>query len=121
MSETMETPTETSISRAQGGNLPTAQSGPSTRIYRIAAGVGIAVGCVIITGAIFVFGLLIGSQWGSGWSDGGYDGSSEADWDMSAFDPDDDGAWGTWTFPDDGGTAADEPVAPTTSPPVPGR
>lgn len=101
--------------------MPTTQSGSSTRIYRVAAGVGIAVGCVIITGAIFVFGMLVGSQWGAGWSGGGYVTGSEAHWDMSAFDPDNDGAWGTWTFPDVGGTAGDEAVQPTASPPVPGR
>lgn len=40
--------------------MPTAP-GPSPWVCRIAAGVGIAVGGVFITAAIFVFGFLIGS------------------------------------------------------------
>lgn len=52
-------------------------TGSSPRVYRIAAGVGIAVGGVFITAAIFLFGLLIGGQQGTYVSDGGYDGANK--------------------------------------------
>lgn len=84
---------------------------------------GIAVGGVIITGAVFLFGLLIGSQWGSG-SDGGYEAGAGVDEGMSWYDVGDDPAWDTGPFPDGPSTvggAAGQPGPPTASPPVPGR
>ncbi len=116
MSEITQTRTESPIARLQDGVLPT-QPGSSPRVYRIAAGVGIAVGGVFITAAIFLFGLLIGSQQGMYVGDGGYDGGYEAGWDMSAGDPDEDGEWGQWTRPDDSGTVGGS-VQPTPAPPA---
>ncbi len=104
----------------QDGVVPTL-SASSPRVYRIAAGVGIAVGAVFITAAIFLFGLLIGSQRGMYVSDGGYDGGYEADWDMSAGDPADSGEWDAWGAPDDTGTARAGSVRPPTTPPAPQR
>lgn len=117
MSETTHT-TESPITRISDAAVPTPSGSP--RIYRIAAGVGIAVGGVFITAAIFVFGFLIGSQQGMYMSDGEYDGGYEAGWDMGPGDLDDDGAWGTWTPPNEGGTIGGS-VQPTTAPPVPQR
>lgn len=68
----------------------------SQRIYRIAAGVGIAVGGVVIASAIFALGYLIGGQssdcWGSdaaydgpGWHDGPYGSGPEPGWGPSPF------------------------------------
>lgn len=92
----------------------------SPRIYRIAAGVGIAVGGVFITAAIFLFGLLIGSQQGMYVGDGGYDGGYEAGWDMGAGDPDDDEGWDD-TPPASSGPASGGPVQPPTATPAPQR
>jgi len=72
----MQRRTDLPIARIQDGVFPT-QPG-SSRVFRIAAGVGIAVGGVIITAAIFLFGLLIGSQQRMYVSGDGYDGGYEA-------------------------------------------
>lgn len=133
MSETVQAPAETPVvtSPVTGpvagpiANVPPTQSKSSTRIYRVAAGVGIAVGAVIIGGAIFLFGLLIGSQSSMGWEDPGYVGSGyEADWDtgmdmdMDMFGEDDAAFWSEWTGPDDSDT---EPSSPTNTQPTPTR
>ncbi|MGU3650856.1 hypothetical protein [Mycolicibacterium sp. A43C] len=97
--------------------MPPTQPKSSTRIYRVAAGVGIAVGGVIIAGAIFLFGLLIGSQSSTGWDDRGYaDIGYESDWHMGMFDGDDAEFWGEWNEPGDA-----EPSSPTTTQPAPTR
>lgn len=84
---------------------------------------GIAVSGVIITGAVFLFGLLIGSQSGS-WSDGGYGAGYGSDEGIGWYDFGDDHAWDTGPFPDDpsaaGGTDG-QPGPPTASSPVPRR
>lgn len=93
----------------------------SPRIYRIAAGVGIAVGGVFITAAIFLFGLLIGSQQGMYVSDGGYDSGYQAGWDMGAGDPDDDDDRDAWNPPGNNGTASGGSGQPPAAPPAPHR
>jgi hypothetical protein len=118
MSETTQPTTESPITRIQDGVVPTTARSP--RVYRIAAGMGIAVGGVFITAVIFVFGFLIGSQQDTYVSDGEYDGGYEAGWDMDPGDLDDDGGWGVWTPPNEGGTVGGS-VQPTTAPPAPHR
>lgn len=118
MSETAQTPTQTPVATTTVGDLSPTRPQPSTRIYRIAAGVGIAVGAVIIGGAIFMFGMLIGSQSSADWGyahDGGY-GSS--DWDTGMFGPDEMAFEGDWPGPGDDGSA---PASPTAVPPVSAR
>ncbi|MGN7779566.1 hypothetical protein ACTJJE_08620 [Mycolicibacterium sp. 22603] len=123
MSETVQAPAETPVVTSPVTSAPPTRSKSSTRIYRVAAGVGIAVGAVIIGGAIFLFGLLIGSQSSMGWEDPGYVGSGyEADWDtgmdMGMFGEDDAAFWGEWTGPDDSDA---EPSSPTNTQPTPTR
>lgn len=76
MSEATQARTELPIARIQDGVFPIQPGSP--RVFRIAAGVGIAVGGVIITAAIFLFGLLIGSQQRMYVSGDGYDRGYEA-------------------------------------------
>lgn len=66
MTEPSEQPTESTTGRAGTG---TGSNARPNRIYRIAAGVWIVVGGVIITGAVFAFGLLIGSLSSEGGGD----------------------------------------------------
>lgn len=116
MSETVQTTAQTPMTTTAVGEVSPARPQPSTRIYRIAAGVGIAVGAVIIGGAIFVFGMLIGSQSSADWS-GGYDGDhGSSDWGPSMFGPDDMAFEGEWLGPGD--DAGSEPASPSTVPPV---
>jgi hypothetical protein len=71
MTATPEQLAESTTHKAERGDIRAPHSGASTRIHRVAAGVGIIVGGVVIAGAIFLFGLLIGSQWSAGWDQGG--------------------------------------------------
>lgn len=119
MSETEQTPPQIPTATSPVGDLSPARPQPSTRIYRIAAGVGIAVGAVIISGAIFIFGMLIGSQFSADWSDGYDSGYGQSDWETSVFGPDEMAFEGEWFGPgDDGGSG---PASPTTAPPVSAR
>lgn len=80
---------------------------------------GIAVGAVIIGGAIFMFCMLIGSQSSADWSDGDDGGYGSSDWDASMFAPDDMGFEFEWLGPsDDGGS---EPASLGTVPAVSAR
>ncbi|WBP96508.1 hypothetical protein O6072_08955 [Mycolicibacterium neoaurum] len=117
MSESLQAPAETHANTSPVATAAPARSRASTRIYRVAAGVGIAVGGVIIAGAIFMFGLLIGSQSSTGWDDPGYTGIGyEADWHMGMFDGDDAAFWGEWNEPGDA-----EPSSPNNTQPAPAR
>lgn len=121
MSETQQASAQTPIVAAPSAPPTTPRSAPSTRIYRIAAGMGIAVGGVVIAGAIFALGLLVGSHSGMDPDDGGY----EADWDMGSFDHGGDEAWGGWVGPGDGlgdGPGSGGPAqVPTVGSPPPAR
>lgn len=114
MSETVQMPPQTPTPTSPVGGLSPARAQPSTRIYRIAAGVGIAVGCVIISGAIFMFGMLIGSQSSADWSDGYDGGYGSSDWDPGMFGPDEMSFEGEWLGPDE--DSGSEPASPTTAP-----
>ena len=117
MSETVHAPVEPPTVTSPVVDLSPTRSRASTRIYRVAAGVGIAVGGVIIAGAIFTFGLLIGSQSNMGWEDPGYTGSGyESDWDMGMLGDDDAAFWGEWNEPVD-----NKPGSPTNTQPAPAR
>lgn len=121
MSEDVQTTPQSPTTTTTVGDLSPARPQPSTRIYRIAAGVGIAVGAVIIGGAIFMFGMLIGSQSSADWSDG-HGGYGSSDWDPSMFGPDDMAFEGEWLGPgDDGDRGGSEPASPSTAPPVSAR
>ncbi len=117
MSETVHAPVEPPTVTSPVVDMSPNRSRTSTRIYRVAAGVGIAVGGVIIAGAIFMFGLFIGSQSSLGWDNLGYaDVDYESDWHMGMFDDGDMAFWGEQNEPVDA-----EPSSPTNTQPTPAR
>jgi hypothetical protein len=116
MTATPEQLAESTTHKAERGDIRAPHSGASTRIHRVATGVGIVVGGVVIAGAIFLFGLLIGSQWSAGWDQGGGGGGWSDEW----YESPEDGDWDAWSFDDYGfgepgaeGSAEQPTTAPT--------
>lgn len=88
MTETDTQPDHFATTRIESGITGRAES--SHKIYRIAAGVGIAVGGVIIASAIFALGYLVGSQSPDCW---GPDAADDApSWNDEWYDP--EPGWG---------------------------
>ncbi|MCV7357629.1 hypothetical protein [Mycolicibacterium fluoranthenivorans] len=119
MTEPSEQPTESTTGRAGTG---TGSNARPNRIYRIAAGVWIVVGGVIITGAVFAFGLLIGSLSSEGGDAPGYWTDADAGHsDSSQYDEEgwygDDQDWGNSSF-GPGGELPTAPGASQTNPPA---
>lgn len=98
MNEISAQSNESAATKNEGGKVAHAES--SHRIYRIAAGMGIAVGGVVIASTIFALGYLVGSQPANGWDNGMYSTDSDdmgwcdgwyggdPDWDPSSPGPD---------------------------------